>query len=156
VRSAVEILIVSDDPGLHRQLGPELEAKGMLVMDCSGPSAGEPCIGLRGLACPLRTGADLVVLDVHPDGSGYVDKSGRAGLVAFYNSGGKPVVVMVDEADATSDVQLAGVTTLSRLARVEAVVEAIQALARDSAKPSATQTHAIAGGSPISQASGSD
>lgn len=152
----MEILIVSDDPGLHQQLGSELEAGGFRVMGCSGPSAGGPCIGLSAVACPLREAADLVVLDVHPDGSGYVDKSGRAGLVAFYNSARKPVVVLIDEADATSDVRLAGVTSLSRLARVEEVLEAIEALTGEAGKPSACQTQATTGGSQIFLASGSD
>ncbi len=123
----MEVLIVSDDPGMHEQMGSELEASGMQVVGCPGPSAGAPCIGLRGLGCPLRNAADVAVIDVHPDGSGYIDKSGRARLIGFYHSAHKPVVILVDEADATSDVQLAGVTSVSRLATAEAVVEAIRA-----------------------------
>ena len=48
-------------------------------------------------------------------------------MIGFYHSAHKPVVILVDEADATSDVQLAGVTSVSRLATAEAVVEAIRA-----------------------------
>ncbi len=132
----MEVLIVSDDPGVHHQLGAELEAMGLQVTDCPGPCAAAPCAGLRKRACPLREAADLVVLDIHPDGRSYVDKSGRADLVAFYRSAGKPVVVLIDEADASSDVQLAGATSLSRLARPEAVIEAIEVwgkYARDAA-----------------------
>jgi DNA-binding response OmpR family regulator len=133
--AATEILIVSDDPGLHHQLGAGLEAKGLQVMDCPGPCAAAPCLGLKTRACPLREAADLVVLDIHPDGPSYLDMSGRASLVAFYGSAGSPVVVLMDEADATSDAQLAGATSLSRLAPTKAVLEAIEELTTRAGRP---------------------
>jgi hypothetical protein len=76
----------------------------------------------------------LVVLDIHPDGPSYLDKSGRASLVAFYGSAGSPVGLM-DEADATSDAQLAGATSLSRLAPTKAVLEAIEELTTRAGRP---------------------
>ena len=128
IGAAAEVLIVSDDLGLHRQLGQELEAKGLQVMDCPGPHTAAPCIGLKSEACPLREAADVVVLDIHGDGPCYLDKSGRAGLVRFYGSAGKQVVVLTDEADGTPNAQMAGVVSLSRIAPTEAVVEEIEAL----------------------------
>ena len=126
--AATEILIVSDDRGLHHQLGAGMEASGLGVMDCPGPCAGAPCVGLKRRACPLRDAADLVVLDIHPDAGGYRDESGRASLVEFYSAAGNPVVVLIDEADATSDQQLSGATSLSRTCPTETLVAAIRAL----------------------------
>lgn len=128
VSALAEVLIVSDDLGLHSQLGQELEAKGLQVMDCPGPGNGAPCIGLKSGACPLREAADVVVLDIHGGGSCYLDKTGRSGLAGFYGSAKRQVVVLADEADATPDASLNGVIRLSRMAPSETVVAEIEAL----------------------------
>jgi hypothetical protein len=57
-----------------------------------------------------------------------MDKSGRGGLARFYGSGGKQVVVLTDDDDATQTLQMAGVIRLSRMARTETVVDEIEVL----------------------------
>jgi len=111
------VLVVSSDPGLREQVAAWVDEAGYDVIMCPGPHpSGYSCIGLRGEKCPLDVVADLTVLDLHPVGPGLVDQTGRAALVALYQAGGRPVVVLTDEWMSEPQRETAGAAFLERIA----------------------------------------
>ena len=110
-------LIVSDDPGLRDGVARWLEVDGFEAMECPGPRAPHfSCVGLEGKACPLARGAEVVVLDLHPEPGMQVDSTSRTKLVGLYHDLGRPVVAMVDEA-ASLPPNVDGVSVVSRLSQ---------------------------------------
>lgn len=120
-------LVVSEDSGLLESLTQWLEADGIEVMDCPGPRAPHfSCIGLRGEPCPLVGGADVVLLDLHPEPGQLIDRTGRAGLVSYYRQRGRHLVAMVDAANTLELPGTDGVAVVERLAERGTVVGTVR------------------------------
>jgi hypothetical protein len=123
------VLIVSSDGGIRSQLSAWLEHDGYEVMSCPGPRTPRTlCVGLRGSRCALDTGADLVLLDIHPAGDDFVDRTTRAGLVDLYRARNRSVMVLADELAGDIQAPLNGAAVISRMADREAVLGAVREL----------------------------
>jgi hypothetical protein len=122
-------LIVSDDAGLRQGLAARFEASGMEVMECPGPHRPDfSCVGLEGRSCALLNGADLVVVDLHPEPGGVIDTTRRAELLGHYTQEGRQVVALVD-ADSTNIQPLAnGVVVAGRLDEPEELLDTVREL----------------------------
>ena len=62
-------LVVCYDAAVRNRLEAWLESAGFEVAGCPGPGVPTVCPQIHGAACPLATGADVVVLDLELLGS---------------------------------------------------------------------------------------
>ena len=87
------VLLVESDPNDRDRYGTWLEAEGMEVIACPGPSGPEyTCLGRRTGACPLASKADVVILDAALPGDVFAEGASASDLVTLYTSVGKPVI----------------------------------------------------------------
>jgi hypothetical protein len=122
-------LVVSEDEGLRATLAEWLEDDGIDVMVCPGPRRPHySCIGLRGQPCPLIHGADLVLVDLHPESGQLIDSTSRNELVNHYRQLGRRVVAIVD-GDTTLDLPATkGLAVVCRLAERGTLVGTVRAV----------------------------
>jgi hypothetical protein len=89
----IVVLLVESDPDDRDRYGTWLEAEGMEVIACPGPSGPEyTCLGSRTGACPLASKADAVILDAALPGDVFAEGASASDLVTLYTSLGKPVI----------------------------------------------------------------
>jgi hypothetical protein len=120
-------LVVSEDSGLQENLTQWLEDDGMEVIVCPGPRAPDfSCIGLRGEPCPLVGGADLILVDLHPEPGQLIDLTSRSELVSHYRQHGRHVVAMVDAAATLELPDTDGVAVVERLAERGTLVATVR------------------------------
>ena len=94
-QSRPTVLIVEADAGERERLGGALEAKGLDVLLCSGPTApNSTCIGSREGSCPLARSADVIVLDLWLESDTVLAGTPGSELLAFYRASGQPVVTL--------------------------------------------------------------
>ena len=111
------VLVVSEDSGLQENLAQWLEDDGIEVMVCPGPRAPQfSCIGFRGQPCPLLGGADLVVVDLHPEPGLLLDRTRRCDLLKHYQGYGRRVVAVVEAGNNLDFPDATGVATVERFA----------------------------------------
>jgi hypothetical protein len=127
-------LIVEADAGERERLGDALEANGLEVLLCSGPTAPDyTCIGSRDQVCPLARSADVIVLDLWLESDTVLAGTPGGELLAFYRASGKPVVTISRPVaiDATVDEDL---IHLERWPHPDQVVSAVDRLRRREAE----------------------
>lgn len=94
-RSDFSVLVVEASAEERGRYGAWLEQEGFPVLVCPGPT--EPdyrCVGSRSGACPLASGAGLVVLDMSLDSEAVVMGTAAEELLGLYRSSGHRVVVL--------------------------------------------------------------
>lgn len=125
------VLIVDRDPGTRDRLGAWLEDVGFDVICCPGPTAPEfACIGSREGRCPLAQDADLVVLDLWLESDAAMLGTRATTLLRYYDTWGKPVVVMTDRHDAVMDrVEDLSLPTVDRPPDRRNLIETIRVIA---------------------------
>ena len=129
-------LVVSEDSGLRENLAQWLEDDGIEVTVCAGPRAPHfSCVGLRGEPCPLVGGADLILVDLHPEPGELVDHTSRTELLRHYLSPDRRVVAMVEGSGTVDLPQLDGVALCERLAGRGVVLEMVHQLLGESSSP---------------------
>jgi DNA-binding response OmpR family regulator len=98
------VLVVNRDARTRERVGAWLEAAGMEVMGCPGPSRPDyACIGADRGRCALGRSADLVVLDAWLQSDAAMRGARATTLARLYASWGTPVVLMTDRRDAPVD-----------------------------------------------------
>lgn len=93
--------VLVEIPGARWRVSPALEAHGMDVIACGGPSArcaGHGCPMLAGDSCPLVEGADVVVFSLR-----HTDPQARALLDAHRRAGTHPLVIELRNGDQVVD-----------------------------------------------------
>jgi len=120
-------LVVSEDDGLRASVSEWLDDAGLVVMACPGPHTPDmTCVGLAASACPLARGADVVVVDLHPEPGRLVDDTPRAELARFYRSQGCHVIALMDGAAAVAPPGMEGVAVAERLTERSALVDMVR------------------------------
>lgn len=123
-------LLVEPDAAERARLALALEALGFDVLACPGPSAPDyGCVGERTGACPLASGADIVVMDARLARGNAGEGVGARTLLELYRQAGKRCVVLADDADA---LQLYDQDRVTVLRRTPERYELIQAIRGDS------------------------
>jgi CheY-like chemotaxis protein len=89
------VLVVEADPQERELFSSWLEASGVTVLTCPGPT--EPdytCVGDRTGACPLVDAADVVVLDMNLESEALMTGTAAEELLGLYLVSGRPVVTL--------------------------------------------------------------
>jgi DNA-binding response OmpR family regulator len=101
------VLVVENDPQLRDRIGRWLEAEGLEVVACPGPSHPDyRCIAGRGIPCPLAETAGAVVLDLWLASDRTLQGTSSDELLAYYLETGKPVVALSARHDHTRLINL--------------------------------------------------
>jgi len=125
------ILVVEADAGERELLGDALEASGLDVILCSGPTAPDyTCIGGREGCCPLIGSADVIVLDLWLESDTVLAGTPGSELLAFYRASGRPVVALSRPAGAIDAIVDEDVIHLERWPDPDAVAAAVDRLRR--------------------------
>jgi CheY-like chemotaxis protein len=125
------ILIVEADGGERELLGDVLEASGLDVILCSGPTAPDfTCIGSRDGSCPLIDAADVIVLDLWLESDTVLAGTPGSELLELYRASGRPVVALSRQGGAIDAIVDEDVIHLERWPDPDSVVAAVDRLCR--------------------------
>jgi DNA-binding response OmpR family regulator len=89
------VLVVEQDPDIRDRVGAWLEADGLKVLLCPGPSQPDyTCIAARGMPCPIAQMANVVVLDLWLASDRSLAGTSSIQLLSYYAASEKPVVAL--------------------------------------------------------------